>query len=115
MISFLRTFAKNYYAPIIARIKDKGLSAIKEWLEKIYELEEASDLLHTELSDNKLTVTVKNSPAIEYMHSLGKEPSEYYVEETRTIYATIAEECGLDFILEYYNEDGSTRYTFAEF
>ncbi len=113
VVAFLRDFAKNYYSPIIEKIKSEGLSAIKEWLEKIYEVEEASNLLHTELSETKLTVTVDKSPAIEYMHSLGKEPSEYYVEETRTVYAAIAEECGLGFTFSYYNKDGGTQYSFA--
>ena len=113
VVSFLRDFAKNYYAPIIDKIKSEGLTAIKDWLERIYEVEEASNLLHTEISETKLTVTVDKSPAIEYMHSLGKEPSEYYIEETHTVYETIAEECGLGFELFYYDKDGGTQYSFA--
>lgn len=55
---------------------------------------------------------IEKSPVIEYMHSLNQEPSEYYVEETRTVYATIARECGYDFTLEYYNADGGTKFIF---
>lgn len=109
---FLTEFTNRYYAPQIEDIKKRGLVAIKEWLEKLYEIEEASDVLHTELSDDRLTVTIDKSPVIEYMHSLNQEPSRYYIEETRTLYSAVADACNLGFILNYYNEDGGTQFTF---
>ena len=48
------------------------------------------------------------------MRTLKKEPSEYYIEETRTLYEEIAKECGYDFDLEYYNVDGGTRFSFIK-
>lgn len=114
VIGFLTDYAKCYYAPQIADFKARGLPAVKEWLERVYETEEASELLHTELSDGTLTVTVDRSPVIEYMHSLGQKPSKYYVEETRTLYAVIAEESGLRFSLDTYCADGGARYRFTE-
>ena len=97
---------------MIEKIKIGGLFAIEEWIKGVYEVEEASELLHTELTENTLTVTVDKSPVIEYMHTLGKEPSEYYIEETRTLYRAIAEESGFNFELEYYREDGGAKYAF---
>jgi len=47
------------------------------------------------------------------MHSLSQEPSECYIEETRTLYKAIADECGYDFELKYYNEDGGTQFIFS--
>lgn len=114
VVGFMRDFALTYFAPIIDDAKARGLVALKEWLEKIYEVEECPELLHTELTENSLTVTVDKSPVIEYMHSLNQKPSEYYIEETRTLYAAIAEGCGFGFELEYYNEDGGTRYRFTK-
>lgn len=109
---FLTDYTKNYYSPQIEDIKTNGLSAIKKWLEKIYETEEASGLLNTYLGDKELTVTILHSPVIEYMHSLNQEPSKYYIEETRTLYGVIAESCNLAFELDYYNEDGGTQFIF---
>ena len=108
----MRGYAEFFYAPIIERIKAEGISAIKSWIEKTYEIEEASELLHAVLTDKKLEVTIDKCPAIRYMHSLGQSPSEYFVEETKTVYATVAEKCGFDFKLEYYNEDGGTKFVF---
>lgn len=112
VIGFIEDYVKYYYAPVIEKIKKEGLSSIKEWIEKVYETEEASELLHTELSKDTLTVTVDKSPVIEYMGTLGKKPSEYYIEETRTLYRAIAEESGLRFELEYYREDGGAKFAF---
>ena len=114
VISFLAAYVKNYYAPQIEDIRSRGLTAIKEWIESVYEKEEALDVLHMELTNDRLTVTIDKSPVIEYMRSLGQKPSEYYIEETRTLYAVIAESCGLGFVLDYYNEDGGTRFSFTK-
>ena len=110
----MQNFTRAYYAPIIEKIRREGLSAAKAWLERTYELEEASALLHTEMTDSTLSVTVKRCPAIEYMRTLGKEPSEYFVEETRTVYATIAEEARLSFKLISYGTDGEAEFVFEE-
>jgi len=111
--AFLATYATHYYSPQIEDAKKRGLIALKEWIEHIYETEEASDVLHTELDgDESLTVTIDKSPVIEYMHSLHQEPSRYYIEQTRTLYSAVADACNLGFTMEYYNEDGGTRFRF---
>lgn len=112
VVRFLESFTVSYYAPVIERIKEKGLAAIADWLEAVYEKEEASHLLHTDSAEDRLTVTIDRCPATEYMRSLGKEPSEYYIEQTKTVYSTVARECGYAFELEYYDENGGTRFSF---
>lgn len=114
VINFLTDFTKCYYAPVIEKIKKEGLSAIQAWIEQTYEIEEASECLHTELSGDKLTVTIDKCPVIAYMRSLNQEPSKYYIEQTRTVYGTAAAECGYDFTLLYYTEDGSAQFTFSK-
>ncbi len=114
LIEFLSDYVKKYYTPQIENIKKYGLAALEEWIEKVYEIEESSELLKCELSENVLKVTVEKSPVIEYMHSLGQEPTEYYIEETRVLYSVVASECGYKFNLEYYNDDGGTCYTFTK-
>lgn len=114
VIKFLKEYVKNFYSPEIKNIKEKGFSAIVSWIEKTYEKEEASSYLHTELFDNKLIVTIDKCPAIEYMKSLGQEPSQYYIETTRTLYSEIAEQCGYKFELKYYNTDGGAQFVFEK-
>lgn len=114
VVNFISDYTKNYYSPQINEFKKEGLSALKAWIEKIYEIEEASDILHAELKDNMLTVIIDKSPVIEYMKSLNQKPSKYYIEETRTLYDVIARESGFKFNLEYYNEDGASKFTFKK-
>jgi len=110
---FLAVFTKGYYSPQIEQFRKEGLPALKAWIEKIYEIEESSEVLHTELTDNTLTVKIDRCPVIEYMHTLNQEPTPYYIEETRTLYRIIAEESGFSFVLEYYKEDGAAKFTFT--
>ena len=112
VIEFLNDYVRHYYAPKIELFRKNGLKAVKEWLEELYETEEALDLLTTDLSSGELTVIILKSPVIEYMLSLGQSPSKYYIEETRTLYSVIADACGFDFELEYYNEDGAAKFRF---
>jgi len=114
VVGFLREYSRNYYAPKIREFREKGLPAIKAWIEKIYETEEASELLCTELTDTALTVTVERCPVIEYMRSLEQEPSKYYIEETRTVYGTVAEESGFGFELVYYLDNGAAKFIFKK-
>ena len=110
--AFLTEYTKTYYAPVIERIRENGLPAIKEWIENTYKAEEASELLETERTENGLKVTVEHSPAIAYMHALGQRPGKYYIEETKTLYSVIAEESDLFFELDYYKDDGAAQFRF---
>ena len=110
---FLDSYARAYYAPVIDTFKNNGLPAVKAWLEKIYLVEEAPEVLFTELTDTELRVRIEKSPVIEYMNTLGKRPSRYYVEETRTLYASMADEAGLGFSLDRYDDEtGEAEYRF---
>jgi len=112
VVGFLRDFTVAYYAPVIDDVKARGLAAIKEWLEKMYEVEEASEVLHTSLEGDTLSVTVDECPVIRYMRSLNQEPSKYYIEETRAVYAALAEAAGFGFALDAYAENGAASYRF---
>lgn len=109
---FVADFTKRYYAPQIEDAKTRGLVAIREWLEAVYEVEEAGEVLHTDLSDTELTVRIDHCPGMAYMRSVNREPSPWYIEQTRTLYAAFAEAAGLDFKLDYFEDDGKTCFHF---
>ncbi len=110
---FMKDFTLAFYAPQIEEFKKDGLAACKAWIEKIYTIEESSEVLHTELDKNTLKVKIDYCPVIKYMRELNQQPSKYYIEETTTHYATIAEACGWKFSLAYYTKDGATEFTFT--
>ena len=110
--SFLTDYVNNYYAPQIADAKKRGLIALKEWIEKLYEIEEASHLLCCTLTENCLSVSIAESPAIAHLRSTGTEPCEYYIELTRTLYSAMADSLNLSFHLGYYDNSGKAEFTF---
>lgn len=114
VIEFLTKFTTDYYSLRIDEFKKEGLKAIEAWIKSIYEVEEALDVLHTQLSDNELRVRIDVSPVIEYMKTLNQKPSKYYIEETKTLYSVIANECNFDFKLLYYLENGATEFVFTK-
>ena len=111
---FLTDYVNNYYSIQIEDAKKRGLIAIKEWIEKIYKIEEASELIDCTLTDNCLSVNISKSPAIAHLRSTGTEPCKYYIEQTRTLYSTVADSVGLSFNLDYYDDDGKASFRFTK-
>ncbi|MCL2518240.1 MAG: hypothetical protein FWF15_06720 [Oscillospiraceae bacterium] len=115
VIDYLTRFVKNYYKPLIEKIKAEGLSGLMSHIEKIYEIEEASDALSISLNENILTVEIAYCPAIKFMLESGYEPSRWYIETTRTVNNVIAAESGFQFELIDYNiENGKALYRFIK-
>ena len=109
---FLRKFAVDYYAPRITEFKEQGLAGIQQWFEKIYTIEESAEVLHTELDGDTLRIKIDYCPVIAYMKGLNQKPSEYYIQQTSTLYDAIAEASGFGFRLDRYEEDGAAEFVF---
>jgi hypothetical protein len=110
---YLRKFSTAYYVPLVADIKKRGLTALKEHIEEVYKKEEAIDYLKIDLEDNQLIVEVEKCPGVEFMKKTGYIPSKWYIEATRTVNETIADLAGISFELIFYNEEnGKTKYCF---
>ncbi|NLJ41280.1 MAG: hypothetical protein GX352_06710 [Clostridiales bacterium] len=110
---YLRRFATAFYSPLVEDIKERGLVALKEHIENIYEIEEAPEVLKTTLEEEELLVEVSQCPAIAYMKSIDYTPSKWYIEQTRTVNETIADNADLGFeLISYDDETGKTAYRF---
>lgn len=110
---FIEGFAKAWYAPLVASIRQDGLSALKAHIEKIYETEEAADVLRVSLEDGELLVAVDRCPAVTHMAFEGHTPSKWYVELTATVNRVIAELSGLSFeMISYDPVNGKAAYRF---
>lgn len=115
VIEYLSRFAVAYYKPLIENIKEQGLVAIKNWIEKTYEKEEASDAVKISLDNDKIVVEVLYCPAIKAMKEQGHIPSKWYKYTTSTVNQVIAENSGLVFLMDGYNElTGKTKYSFIK-
>ena len=114
VIEYLTQYAKSFYKILAKEIIEKGLKPLEDNFISVYEKEEWSKYLHTKLSDDTLKIKIDKCPAVTFMKSTGHTPSKWYKETTYTVYKTLAELCGLDFTVNYYNEeDGSTEFVFS--
>lgn len=110
--SFLTDYVNNFYAPLLADAKERGLVAIQEWIQRLYTVEEAQELLSCTLEGETLTVRISESPAIRHLRATGTEPCQYYIEQTRTLYSAMADSLGLSFNLSYYDDTGKAEFSF---
>ena len=111
---FLAQFSKAYFIPLVKEYQQIGLLAIKNYIEKIYKIEEAEDAIEINLEDNELSVKVKYCPAVKYMKLQGKTPSKWYEKTTSVVYDQLAKDCGLKFQMGAYDfETGATEYSFS--
>jgi hypothetical protein len=110
---YLERYSRAMYAPLVEAVKKDGLRALQAHIEKIYEIEEAPEVLHTVLQDNELSVRVDHCPAVAYFRSIKYEPSRWYKELTTTVNRVIAGLAGYRFEMGSYDEaDGKASYRF---
>ena len=113
VVAYLTQFTKAYYSPLIAKIKENGLAEMKAHIENIYSVEKSPENVKCALTDTELRVTVTECPGVKYMKESGYEPSKWYIEDTRTVNAVIAEESGYGFeLISYDAENGAAEYRF---
>lgn len=113
VIAHLTRFAKSFYAPLISRIREKGLSEMQAHIEKTYRREKAPELVSCCLTDNNLHVTVSKCPGIAFIRAAGYAVSPWYKEEINTVFRVIAEDAGYRFdLISYDQETGACEYRF---
>ena len=111
---YLTQYAKSFYKLLAEEVKLKGLAPLKANFENVYKKEEWFEHLHTTLTEKELKVKIDKCPGVSFMKQSGHTPSKWYKETTYTVYKVLAEMCGLDFRVNYYNEeDGSTEFEFS--
>ena len=114
MLDYLRTFTRHVYGTQFEALKNGGFAALKAFLEKPYLAEHAEDAISVTFGDDTLTARITCCPAVRHIRSLGKDVSRYYVETTRTVLGTLADETGYRFTLDRYDEQtGAAEYRFA--
>jgi hypothetical protein len=109
---YLRRFASTYYAPLSAALRERGLIAMKEYLEHMYEIEGGD--ISLAWSDDELMLEVAACPAVAHMREHGYRVARLWSETTRAIYEAICE--GTPFaveVVEYDDATGRARVRFC--
>jgi hypothetical protein len=112
VIEYLTDFTNAYHRPLKEDLINKGLIAVKEYLEKIYKTEKSD--IHITADDRKLIAEIPKCPAIEHMKLNNIKPSAYFSETTETIYRTLCKDTPYEFeLLEYEPVTGRAKMSFS--
>lgn len=84
---YLREFAGAFYAPLTGDIKQRGLVALKEYFEKLYETEGGE--ISITFSSEELIVCVQACPAVTHIRKNNHSVSPLFYETTKTVNETI--------------------------
>jgi len=101
---YLRRFTRAYYAPLIAEIKKRGLSVLREHYERIYALE-GGEIAFSETGD-ELILRAPCSPAVMHMREHGYLVARLFHETVKTVNETLCE--GTPFAAELVEYDTET-------
>ncbi len=108
---YLGQFTKSYYAPLTAEMNERGLTAVKEHYEKIFEIEGAQ--YEISQTQDELILHLYSSPAVEHIKKTGHPLSAVFRETVITTMRVLCENSPyyVD-ILEYNEQDGGYRVRF---
>ena len=110
---YLTQFALAFHKPLLAKIKQTGLSAMASYLSWLYAEEEAEDALEMNWTETTLDVTIRYCPAVKYMKTRIIVPHESFERGTSVVYDVIAKESGLGFeMLSYDHSTGAAHFRF---
>lgn len=99
---YLRGFARGYYAPLRAELRERGLAAMAERLRQVYADEGAE--IELELREDELVVRVPECPAMAHMRAHGHRVSRMWRETISAVHETICEGSAFDFDLVDFDE-----------
>ena len=108
---YLHQFAAAYYAPLTAALRERGLVALKEHIERIYVTEQGE--IRLACSDDELMLEVEACPAVSHMRERGYEVARLFSETGEAVYEGIC--AGTPFaveVLEYDDATGRSRVRF---
>jgi hypothetical protein len=109
---YLWQFSNAFYAPLKQRIAERGLDALREYLEDLYGAE--GGRIHVRAIDDGLHVEVESSPDVMHMRSAGYHVARLFREVTSTVNEAIC--AGTPFkaeLLEYDEQTGRSVQRFT--
>lgn len=110
---YLTRYTDHVYRNVIADIRRRGLTAIKEKIEDTYRQERASDALKIELNQDSLRVSTAYCPAVKHLKETGRSVSPWFKYTTRTVMEELAGKGGYHFQMQSYDEEtGAEQYRF---
>ncbi len=113
VIDYLEEYTRVFHKPLTQAIKIQGLAAIEDYFTKLYELEEASEVISFVRNEDELIIDITECPVIKYIKGQGKEISHMFIETTNTVNRTMVEGTPFAFeMLSFDTQTGKSRQRF---
>jgi len=110
---YLTQYANAFYVPLKQHIDQYGLTAIKEYFQRVYEAEEFADAISFSESSEELIIQISRCPAVTFLRENGKDISPIFIETTRVIGEALCEGSSFAYSLESYDDsDGASVQRF---
>ena len=108
---YLRQFVVAFHVPLKAEIKRRGLAALKDHFEKMYQTE--GGVIHLTCSDDELRLEVEACPAVMHMRQQGYKIAELFYETTKTVNEALCD--GTPFAAELIQYDDANGHSIQRF
>jgi len=109
---YLIRFTRVFYATLSENLRERGLIALREHFEKLYDIEGGE--VEIVLADDELVVHVHKCPAVAHLHENNRPVAALFYETTRTVNEAICE--GTVFkaeFMEYNHHTGGNMQKFT--
>ena len=101
---FLSGLADTVFKPLVEDLRARGLPALRDHWQTIFELEDADFELRME--GDTLVLDVRRCPAITHMKGHGYAVADHYCEHTRIVNEAVCKAAGYASSVEYDQEAG---------
>jgi hypothetical protein len=109
---YLHGFARTYYAPLIEKIEQSGLTAIRDHIKRVYEIEGGK--VEMTLTDNELNLRVPACPAVSHMRQNGYRVARLFRETTEAVNNALCEGTPCSFeLIDYDEQTGRSAQRFC--
>lgn len=114
--AYLARIGREFYAPLIARIRQQGLSAVEAEFHRVYAQEEdCPDAYRARRLQYTLFIDVLYCPAVRHIRAIGAEVSPYFSATTSAVWRAICEGAGIGYMMLAYEErTGAACHWFYE-
>ena len=108
--AFLSGLAESVYKPLAGAIRERGLAALRDHWQNIFEVEGGDCEMREE--DGVLILEVHRCPAVTHMLEQGYRVAEHFCEHTRIVNEAVCRAAGYESAVEYDQEAGSCTQRF---
>ena len=109
---FLTGLADTVYKPLVEDVRARGLPALREYWQTIFDLEDGD--VEMTMDGETLVLTVKRCPAIWHMKEHGYAVADHFCEHTRIVNEAVCKAAGYESSVEYDQEAGRCVQRFWE-